>query len=73
MKEYKIPFRRVYTSTFKDWIKEIVWIFVVIKIFPKAHDFGSDALKEYYNKNPKNMYEQLRFLVDDKYNKRAVK
>jgi len=40
--EYKIPFRRIYCATFGQWLLEMFWIFVVIKLFPGACDFGNN-------------------------------
>ena len=65
---YKVPFRQVYCATFKDFIKETIWCLFVIRIFPKAHDFGSDGLKDYYKRNKGNMYEQLSFLIEGEKN-----
>ena len=56
---YKIPFRRIYCDTFKSYIKELIWVFVVIKIFPNCHNFESDALRNSYINNPTLLYEQL--------------
>ena len=41
---FKVPFRQVYCDTFIGWLKAILWCHVVIRVFPKVHDFGSDAL-----------------------------
>ena len=60
--KYKVFRREVYTFTFKQWIKATIWCHLVIKIFPKCHDFGSDALVESYRKKPKLLHEQLKHL-----------
>jgi len=35
-KEYKVWFRQIYCESFTQWLQEMFWCFVVIKIFPKA-------------------------------------
>ena len=36
---YKIPRRAVYCDTFGSWVKEMIWIFLVLKLFPYSYDF----------------------------------
>lgn len=33
---YKVPFRSIYCDTISNWVSEIFWCFVVIKIYPRA-------------------------------------
>ena len=66
-KMWKVPFRQVYTNTFKHWVQQTVWCHLVIKMFPRCHDFGSDNLCDYYKRNPEKMYEQLECIVDKDY------
>ena len=40
---YKIPFRQVYCETLAGWIKEMIWIFFVLKLFPYSYDFCNEA------------------------------
>lgn len=47
---YKIPFRLVYCDTLGSWIKEMIWVFVIIKVFKS----DIDAMRM-----PKEFYEQL--------------
>ena len=35
-KEYKVWFRQIYCENFTQWLQEMFWCFVVIKIFPRA-------------------------------------
>lgn len=60
---YKVPFRDVYCDTFAGWMRQTFWCHVVIRVFPKCHDFGSDALVPLYRENPAAMAEQLDFLL----------
>jgi hypothetical protein len=55
---YKIPRRQVYCDTFGTWLKQMVWIFLVIKLFPHCVDIGSDALKKRYLEEPGMFFEQ---------------
>ena len=45
---YKIPFRSIYCDTIGGWIKEMIWVFIVMKIFK------SDIESITYN--PNNVY-----------------
>jgi hypothetical protein len=54
----KVPFRKVYAARFDDWIKAIIWCFVVKKIFPCCADFESDPLMPTYLNNPIGFYNQ---------------
>lgn len=60
---YKVPFRRCYTYTFKDWLKQTFWCLVVIKIFPHLIDLESDSLKDQYVDNPELFHEQYRGFI----------
>ena len=60
---YKVPFRQVYSDTFAGWLRQTFWCHAVIRVFPKVHDFGSDALVSLYRENPAAMAEQLDFLI----------
>lgn len=37
---YKIPFRDIYCDTLIGWLKELIWVFVILKIYPTAYDDG---------------------------------
>lgn len=38
---HKIPLRDVYCDTRLGWLKELVWCFIVLKIYPTAYDDGT--------------------------------
>ena len=40
-KEYKVWFRQIYCSTFRQWLEQMFWCFVVIKVFPEAMEMES--------------------------------
>lgn len=40
---YKIPFRQVYCESLIGWLKEMAWIFFVIKLFPYSYDFCNQS------------------------------
>lgn len=50
--KYKIPFRSIYTETVFQWMLEIVWCFIVLKLFPGAHNFGNNSTPGTYEKCP---------------------
>ena len=60
---YKVPFRRVYSYSFKQIIKATIWCHFVIKLFPCVHNFESDALLDYYIKKKSNLYEQMESVI----------
>lgn len=63
---YKVPFREVYCPSARNWLKELVWIFLVIKLFPCCVDLASDPLAGYYLHDPKGplaFFEQYRFMI----------
>lgn len=37
---YKVPFRSIYCDTISSWVLEIFWCFVVLKIYPRAHNLN---------------------------------
>lgn len=59
---WKVPFRQVYCSTFKNCLKQTFWCLVVIKVFPHCVDFGS-APVEMYIKNPELVGEHYGFVL----------
>ena len=32
---WKIPYRQVYCTTFRGWVKEMIWIYVIRRVFAK--------------------------------------
>lgn len=60
---WKVPFRQVYCDTFAGWLKSLLWIFVVMKVFPHARDLGGDALVDHYHEDPKAFYDQYRSVL----------
>lgn len=63
VKEYKIPFRQVYTLTFKDFLKQTLWCHFVIKVFPYLIDLESDSMSKDYINNPEKFYGQYEWLI----------
>jgi len=59
---WKVPFRQVYTNSFREWVKWSIWCHFVIRVFPGARDLKSDALQDYYRENPAEMYNQYRYV-----------
>lgn len=45
-KEYKVWFRQIYCENFKQWLEQMFWCFIVIKIFPRAVDLN-DPMCDY--------------------------
>jgi len=37
---YKVWFRQIYCENFKQWVQQMIWCFIVIKIFPNATDLN---------------------------------
>jgi len=60
---YKVFRRNVICDTFKDWWKAMLWCHLVIKVFPRCHDFESDCFTEKYAKDGNFMRDQLSFLL----------
>lgn len=59
---WKVPLRQVYCASFSDCLKQTFWCHFVLRVFPYAHDFGSDACVRYLQ-DPSAMSEQLGFIV----------
>lgn len=60
---WKVPFRQVWCETFISMLRQVLWCHVVIRVFPKVHDFGSDSFADVYRKEPAFMVDQLGFLL----------
>ena len=63
MTMWKVPFRPVYCASFIDMLRQTFWCHAVLRVFPHAHDFGSDALVDMYETEPSSMYHQLSFHI----------
>ena len=35
---YKVPFRDVMTLSFRDWVRQIIWCHLVLRLFPRASE-----------------------------------
>lgn len=55
---WKVPRRSIYCDTFMSWLKEVCWVFFVIKVWPHATDLGSDPLMPMYLEKPETFIEQ---------------
>ena len=67
---WKVPFRAVYAATFVEWARETVWSHVVVRLFPFAANFATDALLDEYCKDPPYLFEQYEPLVRGAYEAR---
>lgn len=57
---YRIPRRSIYCETLGGWVREMVWVFFVIKIFPHCVDLASDGLKWSYLEKPEMFFDQYQ-------------
>lgn len=69
---WKIPFRAVYTDSFRSWLKLTFWCHVVIRVFPHVHDFERDALLDLYVEQPETLFEQMECHIREAQSQRAL-
>ncbi len=62
--KWKVPGRQVYTSNFKQWIKQILWCYFVLKLWPNIIDLESDTLRSEYLDRPKMFIDQYWWLIN---------
>ena len=61
--EWQVPGRAIFTLTFRDWFKETIWCYLVLKLWPLATDFGSDPLKALYLEDEQQFLNQYRWRI----------
>lgn len=69
---WKVPFRQWYTESFGSMLRSAFWCHVVMRVFPCAYDFGTDALAESYVDGSVPMGSQLEFLARDATDRRRA-
>ena len=62
--KWKVPGRQIYTHSLKKWIKEILWCYFVLKLWPHIIDLESDPLRSEYLKNPTMFVDQYWWLIN---------
>lgn len=60
---WKVPFRGCYTDTFRGLLLDILWCHFLVRFFPFAHDFRTDALCQFYVRDPVLLRDQLEHLM----------
>lgn len=60
--DWKVPFRQVYCSSFKQCVLATIWCHFVIKLFPHCVDMGA-APVEWFLAEPLQFFDQYEYLL----------
>lgn len=55
---WKVPFRRVWCFSFRDWVKATIWCHFVIRVFPHTINLEGCSFLDVYKKDAQFFHDQ---------------